>query len=97
MHHPHRASVLVWLFYGGAMTSLVTIGCSRRHPDSAPPAASDGLPVAPPGATGAFAAGRSEPPGTSEETPTAVAVPDSGTVAPWPPGSGPDADGGVPL
>ena len=91
-HHPRFVGLCGW-----AMGSLLALGCSKRHPDPVPATPSDGLPQAPPGATGAFAAGRAEPPGGPEEEPDPGSVPDGGTVSPELPGTGPGEEGGVAL
>ena len=96
MPFDHRPR-FVGLVCGWALGSLLALGCSKKHPDPAAPPASDGLPQAPPGATGAFAAGRSEPPARPEDEPDPGSVPDGGTESPELPGTGPVEEGGVAL
>ncbi len=83
--------------YGPALFASALSTCSRPPPDPVPSASSAGVVVAPPGATGAFAAGRSEPPAAVDDEPEVPRVPDGGTPSPGSPSTGPSDDGGVAL
>ena len=89
---------LKWLLAVGVLLAA----CSEKHGDPPPPASSVNLPMAPPGATGAKAAGREDP--SAAPVSTDVPDPDDEDMPPPVPGHptlpGPgagDEDAGVAL